>query len=299
MKRKEREEERESRKRQKMEDAEQRKKAREEERLSRLSTQVDERLFKEACFQREKVVLLAAKAMGKEFARRRKAAEVVSSHMVESSTDSDTNRFQIAQSESSNNLQFGLPSLSHRYDEEVLRVWDFVHSFQVMFDKMNELSPLPTLDSIQNAVNSLRGGPKYPEDKTFKDKTVGIENNGGSKIEAIELLTNVAIALCRPLVPGLLKILSSVLSSNISSQSKDNLSIVTDASSIAGSDESLLNLTVNNLTWKEIARQSLIGDALMELGYSKQECSHVLRGYRSGGHPNSKEARRLRRGEDF
>merc|ERR1712238_141547 len=74
------------RKRQKMEELEEKKKAREEERLSRLSTQVDERLMKEACFQREKVTLFASKVIGKEVARRRRAAEIWASHNVEVSS---------------------------------------------------------------------------------------------------------------------------------------------------------------------------------------------------------------------
>jgi len=61
MKRKEREEERESRKRQKLVEVNQKRKVREEERLSRLSLQVDERLFKEACFQREKSFYLRSR----------------------------------------------------------------------------------------------------------------------------------------------------------------------------------------------------------------------------------------------
>jgi hypothetical protein len=53
------------------------------------------------------------------------------------------------------------------------------------------------------------------------------------------------------------------------------------------------------MTWQEIARLAFLADALGELGHSNHEAAHMLRGYRSAGHPNSKESRRLRKAEDF
>jgi hypothetical protein len=47
-------------------------------------------------------------------------------------------------------------------------------------------------------------------------------------------------------------------------------------------------------TWRDIARLSILTDALTELMFSKVDYANILRGYRTGGHPNSKEAQRLR-----
>eukprot|EP00978_Attheya_sp_CCMP212_P001898 scaffold3907_cov36-Attheya_sp.AAC.1 len=280
LKRKERDEERESRKRQKMEEFEEKKRQREEERLSRLSVQVDDRLFKEACFQREKVVQLMAKALGKEFARRRRAAEILSSHVVETSKSE-----KLVQVSPSNELfTKELPPLwKRRYDGDVLRVWDFICSFRPIFEvDAKEASRLPSLDELQDAIDVLRNKI------TIEDAASTIK----SKEEAIERLTKLSIALCKPLAPGLLKILSSVVTPAAQS----------DVASTASTDEEklkVISMPVNNLTWREVARLSFLSDALSEIGFSKQECSHMLRGYRSGGHPNSKSAKRLRRGEDF
>ena len=51
-------------------------------------------------------------------------------------------------------------------------------------------------------------------------------------------------------------------------------------------------------TWREIARMTFLNDALSDLGYSKQESANFVKGYRSGGHPNSKEAKRWKKIED-
>ena len=56
---------------------------------------------------------------------------------------------------------------------------------------------------------------------------------------------------------------------------------------------------MNKMTWQEIARLTFLSDSLGEIGYSRQDSAHLLRGYRSGGHPNSKESKRLRRSEDY
>lgn len=45
-------------------------------------------------------------------------------------------------------------------------------------------------------------------------------------------------------------------------------------------------------SWREVARFIIIYDVLTDLGYSKQEAANLVKGYRSGGHPNSKEAKR-------
>ena len=279
LKRKAREDERENRKKQKLEEAEEKKKAREEERLSRLSTQVGERLFKEACFQREKVILAAAKFLGKEFIRRRKAAETLSTHNVERT------KLEPFHGKYRNivNVLFEekLPPLSKLYDVDVLRIWDFLSSYNDAFKEMHSLSKLPSLDELQVAMNCIKSN----------DCTVAERNT------AIDLLINLAVLLCKPLASGLIKTLSSVL--NTALQEKE--SIVENGAnlnekSVNDSDED--TFPINNYTWVEVARLVLMNDALNEIGLSKSEAAHVLRGYRSGGHPNSKEAQRLRRGED-
>lgn len=43
---------------------------------------------------------------------------------------------------------------------------------------------------------------------------------------------------------------------------------------------------------------TIINDVLTDLGYSRQEAANLVKGYRSGGHPNSKEARRWKKIEE-
>ena len=43
---------------------------------------------------------------------------------------------------------------------------------------------------------------------------------------------------------------------------------------------------------------TFLNDALSDLGYTKQESANFVKGYRSGGHPNSKEAKRWKKIED-
>jgi hypothetical protein len=57
-------------------------------------------------------------------------------------------------------------------------------------------------------------------------------------------------------------------------------------------------LPVTEWSWREIARMVIINDILTDLGYSKQEAANLLKGFRSGGHPNSKEAKRWKKIEE-
>ena len=57
-------------------------------------------------------------------------------------------------------------------------------------------------------------------------------------------------------------------------------------------------LPVTEWSWREIARMAIINDILTDMGYSKQEAANLLKGYRSGGHPNSKEAKRWKKIEE-
>ena len=267
LKRKARDDEREERKKLKVEELDQQKRARQDERLSRLSTQVEERLFKEACFQRERVVLLASKLCGKEIARRKKASEAVTAYAVDNTAPHTENR----------SLSFyELPPLSKKIDLDIVRLHDFLITYKSFFEKQGVLPALPSLDELQQAIEMCSSAPA----------TVGGKN------KYLTLLNNIAVAMARPLTPFLIKTLSSALTTNINNdeedQPKDETQRLLDPDDYA----------VTPSTWKEIVRLALIMDTLSEQGLTKIELTHVLRGYRSGGHPNSKEAKRIRRGED-
>lgn len=279
-KRKKREDERDARKRQKLEEEEEKKKARAEERLVRLRVQVEERMFKEASFQREKVILAMVKSFGKEMARRRKAAELVSAQKI-SDKRSLAIRFDSKIEE--------LPPLSKPFDEDVLRIWDFISTFGSFFLERGYVGELPTLDALQSSIDTLRGSVSDQE-----------------RAEAISFITNLAVALCKPLSAGLTRMLfASLIALNPTLQKDFGAAFFNEQSATevkdVSDDASQLKvlLPVNILTWKEVARIAFLSDALGELGHNRQEQAHYLRGYRSTGHPNSKEARRLRRVEDF
>ena len=290
-KRKLREKEVEQRKQQKLEEEQEKKKARQEERLSRLAVQVDERLFKEAIFQREKVVVIAQKSVVKEYLRRRNAAEKVAAYVVEQGfLDEET------EAESHGRVlpefRIALPPLAKKYDKQVLRIWDFLCSFKIAL-KTAEIETFPDLDTIQDAISTLREVPPDP--------TVDLDNLVRRR-EAVILLTTVAMSFCRPLSVGLTKILSSAVASSAPVSAVPARSPM-DAEADSDSEEAemnvLVDLPVTESTWMDVARLAILADALMEgLLFNKVDCANVLRGYRSGGHPNSKEAQRLRRGED-
>ena len=271
MKRKARDDEREVRKKQKTEELDQQKKARQEERLSRLSTQVDERLFKEACFQRERVVLLASKLCGKEISRRKKASETVTAYAVEN-TPPYTEDYSSSFCE--------LPPLSEEFDFDIVRLHDFLMTYKSFFEKQGVLPALPSLDELQQAIKDFSLAPS-----TIKDKN-----------KSLTLLNNIAVAMTRPLTPFLIKTLSSALTTNLNNEDENE-----DEDAPKQEKQRLLDpddYSVTPSTWKEVVRLALIMDSLSEQGLTKIELTHVLRGYRSGGHPNSKEAKRIRRGED-
>ena len=284
-KRQKRDDERDSRKRQKDEEFEQKKKARADERLSRLSIQVDERLFKEACFQREKVVLIMAKALSREYNRRRKAAELVAMQSVVDDVES-------AVGSSIESSPHELSPLCQVYDEDVLRCWDFLASYGESLVQWGYIKKLPTLDSIQDALESL-----------------SVDGHGStrpmSRSDAVAYLTDLCIALCKPLAVSLTRLLfASLIALNPALQKDFGAAFFAEVRTNAIKEEadgpsSSDLLPVNTLTWQEVARLACLSDALGELGSQKHEIAHLLRGYRSMGHPNSKEAKRLRRTEDF
>ena len=279
IKRKRREDERDARKRAKLEEEEEKKKVRVEERLKKLEVAVKDKMFKEATLAREKVVMALAKNFGKEMARRRKAAELVSSQAI--GEKEELQEFVPIVDE--------LPPLSKVYDEDILRIWDFISTFGSFFLERDYAEKLPTLDSLQNAINALRGA------KT--DTT---------KVQAINFFTDLSVALCKPLAGGLTRMLfASLIALNPALQKDFGAAFFNEVTAAKKKGDSEVStqtdilLPVNAMTWKEIARISFLSDALGELGNNRQEQAHILRGYRSCGHPNSKEARRLRRVEDF
>jgi hypothetical protein len=286
-KKREREEERDSRKRQKLEEEDQKKKARVEERMSKLKIQVEERLFKEAAFQREKTISALARGMSKEYIRRRKAAELVAGQAISKAT-SKTRRADVSS-------EIGpLPPLSKVYDEDAVRVWNFISTFGSFFLERGYVSEVPTLDSLQSAIDCLRGTGASP----------------GSRMamgDAVASLTELAVALCKPLAASLTRVLfASLIALNPVLQKDFGAAFFNEVNANATSKDDSeeaskpdVLLPVTALTWQEIARLAFLSDALGELGYSRHEAAHLLRGYRSAGHPNSKESRRLRRVEDF
>lgn len=283
-KRRKKEDYKDAKKKQRLEEEDAKKKSRIEERLERLRVQVEERLFKEASAQREKVITALARTLGREFNRRRKAAELVSGQVCVES------KHAVASKPKLNLAISELPTAVGKvFDEDVVRVWDFMATFGSLFLERGFVTEIPSLASLQDAVHCLRGA------KTSSPL---------SKDDAIALLTEVAVALCKPMAANLTRILFASLIALYPGLQKDfgatffqeSATIDNDSNSISTSE---ILIPVNAFTWQEIARQSFVADALGELGYARHEVAHVLRGYRSAGHPNSKEARRLRKAEEF
>eukprot|EP00977_Amphora_coffeiformis_P024776 scaffold17151_cov160-Amphora_coffeaeformis.AAC.4 len=275
---------RDEKKRQKMEEEEEKKKARIEERLSRLRVQVDERLFKEASFQREKVVTALARSLSKEYQRRRRAAEVVAGQCV---VETKTQRSEPVMEDCLSQL---ISDSTKIYSEDTVRVWDFVATFGSFFIERGYLSEVPTLDSLQDAIDCIR---------TTSSRTHERE-------EALTVVKEISIALCKPLAISLTRVLfASLIALNPVLQKEFGAAFFNEISTGTNEDKEGLAekadvlLPVNDLTWREIARQCFVADALGELGLQRHEVAHLLRGYRSAGHPNSKEAQRLRKAEGF
>ena len=294
-KRKYREEINNARKKQRQDEMDQKKAARAQERLTRLSLQVDERLFKEACVQRERVVLGMQKFLIKEFGKRRKAAELIAGQSVLDGIGNE------GDSHASRDLH-NLSPLCKVYDEEVLRLWDFFCSYGDTFLKWGYVDKLPTLDVLQSAIDALRD----PE----AEKRLSIPTM--SRDQALAWLINLAVAICKPISVSLTRFLfASLIALNPALQKDFGAAFFADIrtnadATTAPNVEGLAEgksvsdlLPVTQWTWQEIARLSFLSDATVALGYQKHESAHLLRGYRSSGHPNSKEAKRLRKTEEY
>ena len=173
-------------KRLKQEEDDQKKRERVNKRLAQLSSQMDDRLFKEACMMREKYIMNLVRGMAKEFSRRRKATELIVGNTIDRSTTSlsfmDTASTVLAPFDKM------LPPLSQTFDAEVVRIWDFLHSFSDVFAKSTEASSIsiPSLDALQDAVVSLKTN-RYDKQKS---------------LNAVNLFKEIAIGLCKVISPG-------------------------------------------------------------------------------------------------
>jgi hypothetical protein len=284
-KRKLQQDDRDEKKKQKLEEEEGKKMARIEERLARLRVQVEERLFKEGSFQREKVVSALARNLGKDFQRRRRHAETVAAQFV---TESKPERPVPPEEDC---LGLLLSDSTKTFSEDAVRVWDFVSTFGNFFVERGYMSEVPTLDSLQTAVGCLQDD----------------SSRTSAREEAMTALRDLAIALCKPLAISLTRVLfASLIALNPVLQKEFGAAFFNEICSgnakeeeTALADKADVLLPVDNMTWQEIARLTFVSDALGELGMQRHEVAHLLRGYRSAGHPNSKEALRLRKAEGF
>jgi Bromodomain len=293
LKRKQRDDDRDSRKRQKLSEEEEKKKLRADERLSRLEIQINERLYKEAAFQREKVVASLVRILSKEFIRRRKAAETLAAQAIVDGVKFASSMTTLIHTET-------LPKPTNAYNEDTVRVWNFMSTFKTFFLQKGYVSEIPTLNSLQAAVDCVHG--RSSVDSMLTE-------------DAVISLTNLSVALCKPLAASLTRSLFASLIALNPALQKDfgaaffngvNATSLVESKEDGDARESGLTsspsdclLPVNSMTWQEVARLAFLSDALGELGLSKHEAAHLLRGYRSAGHPNSKESRRLRKTEDF
>lgn len=179
LKRKLQEEAAEAKKRQREEEEEKKKQERIDKRMAALNSQMDEKLFKESCMMREKHIMNLVRGLNKEFARRRKAVEL----MVGSNIDRSPSSSLAADSASTVLAPFSemLPPLSRTYDAEIVRVWDFLHSFSEAFR-----TSLPSLDTLQDAFDCVKKSD---------------ESDRQSRSSAVKLFENIAIELIKVISP--------------------------------------------------------------------------------------------------
>ena len=183
MKRKLHEQQASDRKRLKEEEENKKKRKRVEKRLALLNNQMSDKLFKEACMMREKNIMNFVRGLNKEFARRRKAAEQTVGNKIDQTTSTPSS----VNSTSTVLIPFGakLPPLSRLYEPEVVRVWDFLHSFSDVFSSSDSQTLLPSLDSIQDAFYCLKAN----------------ECDQSKRSNATQLFKGIAIDLCKVISP--------------------------------------------------------------------------------------------------
>lgn len=204
-------------KRQKEEEEEKKKRERVEKRLTQLNSQMDDRLFKEACMMREKNIMNFVRGMNKEFTRRRKAAELTVGNKIDRSSTSPSS----VDFSSTVLVPFRetLPPLSRPYDAEVVRIWDFLHSFSDVFslsgkpdtpdidtpdtdapdtdtpDTPDTPKSLPSLNALQDAINCLKTNAPEPQKHS----------------DAITLFKGIAMDMCKVISPRLVFLCCSML----------------------------------------------------------------------------------------
>ena len=96
-------------------------------------------------------------------------------------------------------------------------------------------------------------------------------------------MTNLAVALCKPLAASQTRLLFASLIALYPVLQKDfGAAFFNDINSTATKEDGEKSsnpevlLPVNSMTWQEIARVAFLSDALGELGYTKQDSAHLL-----------------------
>jgi hypothetical protein len=134
-----------------------------------------------------------------------------------------------------------------------------------------DIEKLPTLDSIQNALDSLSAdGPA--------------SRRPMSRFDAVAYLNDLCIALCKPMAISLTRLLfASLIALNPALQKDFGAAFFAEVRTNANKEEadgpsSSDRLPVNTLTWQEVARLACLSDALVELGSQKHEIAHLFQG---------------------
>jgi len=150
------------RRREKEEEDTKKKQERVERRMGLLNNQMDDRLFKEACSMRERNVMNFVRGLTKEFQRRRKAAEQVVGNKIDRTmqaprSDNSTSTILVP-------FDAKLPPISRTYEPEVIRVWDFLHSFSEVISPSSEnaAATMQKLTKEQEAL-AITGHPTLGE----------------------------------------------------------------------------------------------------------------------------------------
>ena len=194
----------------------------------------------------EIIIVTVSAFKNKEFIRRRKVADSVIAHQMDQRLQLSST---VSTSTAASNPIYNekLPTIADRiYDEAVVRIWDFLHCFSDAFVTEGSNDTLPTLDSLQDAIYNLRKG----------------RSNSKMHRAAVALLEKVAIMICQAISPGLTKQLAAA-------------AYLSDVNK--GSADETASLPVTSQTWREVARMSIIGDLLIDLGYSKVESANIVK----------------------
>ena len=178
-------------KRAKLDADEEKRRERIDKRMAILGNQMNDRLMKEAASVREKSMMNFVRGLNKEFVRRRKAAELVVGNAVDKTSgafvDPDESGAALG------TFAEMIPPLGKRYDLEVVRIWDFLHSFADAFvgaasdEEEGDTGDgrLPSLDTIQETIDCLKN-----ESATRKERD-----------EAVNVMNRIGVLLCQVISP--------------------------------------------------------------------------------------------------